>query len=222
MPTANSMYSRYGALALGGSALLFAVFPLVRPFFPLDPSSPAATLSAASPAITSPPWVGAHMGLMVAFVLLVYGVLALYAHLAQSHLEPRAWRAVICSLAGIVLIMPMLGVEVHILPILGQLYLEGQTGIAPAVGQIYLGPAIGVFLVGLVLLAMGAILFAVSIWHSDALPRWAGVIFAMGLALWFPPFPRVIRTLDGLLIGIGGVWLAWSLWRRHNRRLSTP
>jgi len=42
-----------------------------------------------------------------------------------------------------------------------------------------------------------------------------GVIFAIGLALRFPPFPRMIRVIDGLLIGIGGIWLAWSLWRRH-------
>lgn len=156
---------------------------------------------------------------MAAFVLLLYGVLALYTQLANSHVEPRAWWALMWSLAGIVLIMPMVGVEVHILPIIGKLYLNGQTGIAPAVRQIYLGPAIGVFLVGLVLLAIGAITFASAIWHSGTLPRWAGVIFAIGLALWFPPFPRMIRTLDGLLIGIGGIWLAWSLWRSHASRI---
>lgn len=151
---------------------------------------------------------------MLAFVLLVYGVLALYTCLTNSPAEPRAWRAMIWSLTGIVLIMPMLGVEVHILPIIGKLYLDGQTGIAPAVSQIYLGPAIGVFLMGLLLLAIGAITFATAIWQSHVLPRWAGVIFAIGLALWFPPFPRTIRMIDGLLIGIGGVWLAWRLWHR--------
>ncbi|PON14004.1 hypothetical protein C2W62_31360 [Candidatus Entotheonella serta] len=211
-------HNRYGALALGLSALLFAVFPLVRPFFPLDPSSPVGTLAVASPAVTSTPWIGAHMGLMIAFVLLVYGVLALYCHLATSPLEPRARRAVMWSLAGIVLIMPMLGVEVHILPILGELYLDGQTGIAPAVGHIYLGPAIGGFLVGLIMLAIGAITFASAIWHSEVLPRWAGVCFAIGLALWFPPFPRMIRTLDGFLIGVGGIWLAWGIWQMRDRR----
>jgi ribosomal protein S18 acetylase RimI-like enzyme len=43
----------------------------------------------------------------------------------------------------------------------------------------------------------------------------AGVLFAAGLALWFPPLPRVVRILDGLVIGLGGVWLAASL--RHRR-----
>jgi hypothetical protein len=150
---------------------------------------------------------------MLAFVLLLYGVLTLYAHLANSHTEPRAFRAMLLSLAGIVLSMPMLGVETHILPILGRLYLEGKTDIAPAVGLIYLGPALGVFLLGLVLLAIGAMRLAVALWHSRSLPGWAGVLFAIGLALWFPPLPRLVRVVDGLLIGSGGIWLAWSLWQ---------
>ena len=220
MPIHSPARAGFGALALGLSALLFAVFPLIRPFFPLDPSSPGETLAVASPAIVSAPWVTSHLSLMLAFVLLLYGVLTLYAHLAHGQVEPRALRAMMLSLAGIALIMPMLGVETHILPIIGKLYLEGHTDIAPAVRRIYLGPAIVVFLLGLVLLALGAITFAVAIWHSDALPRWAGVIFAIGLVLWFPPFPRMIRVMDGLMIGIGGIWLAWSLWRRHSRCLT--
>lgn len=218
MQTSNPARTRAGALALGLSALLFAVFPLIRPFFPLDPSLPVQTLDAASPAITSPPWVTAHLILMLAFVLLLYGVLTLYVHLASGQAETRSLRAMGLSLAGIALIMPMLGVETHMLPIIGKLYLAGQTGIAPAVEQIYLGPAIAVFLLGLLLLAVGAITFAVAIWRSKRLPRWSGVIFAMGLALWFPPFPRLIRVMDGLLIGVGGIWLAWCLWKAYGTR----
>jgi hypothetical protein len=205
---------RIGALALGLSALLLLVFPLIRPFFPLDPTAPAETLTAASPAITSVSWVAAHLLCTLAFVILLYGMLILYVRLAHGVAERRALQALVLSCAGIALILPMLGVETYILPIIGQLYLAGQTGIAPAVGLIYNGPAIIVFLLGLLLLALGAILFAMTIWRSAGLPRWAGVIFAIGLALWFPPFPRIIRIIDGLLIGIGGVWLAGSIWRK--------
>ena len=42
----------------------------------------------------------------------------------------------------------------------------------------------------------------------------AGFIFALGLALWFPLFPKMIRIMDGLLIGIGGVWIAFIMARR--------
>jgi hypothetical protein len=153
---------RLGALALGLSALFLTVFPLVRPFFPLDPSAPDKTLAIASPFIVSAPWVISHLLAMLGFVLLLYGMLTLYAHLRDGRVEPLALRALVWSLAGIALVMPMLGVETHILPIVGRLYLGGTTDIAPAVGLIYLGPAIAVLLLGL--LSPPSIDFQV---HSD-------------------------------------------------------
>jgi hypothetical protein len=150
---------RLGAVALGVAALLLAVFPLIRQFFPLDPTSPEPTLIVASGAITSARW------------------------------------------------------QTHILPLIGQLYLAGTTDIAPIVGPIYRGPSVVVFLLGLLLLAIGSIYLAVAIWQTRLLPRWAGIIFGMGLALWFPPFPRMVRVVDGVLIGIGGIWLAYSVWQ---------
>ena len=213
MQQLNPTRVRLGALALGISALLFAAFPLVRPFFPLDVFEPAATLRVASPATTSAPWIVAHLIAMMAFVLLLGGMLALYAFLANAGVEPRAVRALVLSLVGIALIMPMLGVETYALPPIGRLFLEGKIEIAPMVSLIYRGPGILVFLLGLLLLAIGAILFAVAVKQSGVLPRWAGILFAIGLALWLPLFPQLIRTVDGLLIGLGGVWLAWSMWR---------
>lgn len=208
---------RMGAVALGISALLLSAFPLIRPFFPLDPTSPGETLAAASPAITSTSWVVAHLLCTLAFIMLLYGLLVLYAHLADGHAEPRALRGFVLSVAGIALILPMLGVETYVLPIIGKLYLAGETGIAPAVRWLYNGPAMIPFLLGLLLLACGAVFFAMTMWQHKGSPRGAGILFAIGLTLWFPPFPRIIRIVDGLLIGIGGIWLAWSLWRESER-----
>jgi hypothetical protein len=39
------------------------------------------------------------------------------------------------------------------------------------------------------------------------------VLFAIGLAPWFPPFPREVRIIDGFFIALGGLWLTSSLWR---------
>jgi hypothetical protein len=103
--------------------------------------------------------------------------------------------------------------ETYVLPIVGKLYLAGTTGIAPIVGLIYLGPAIVVFLLGLLFLAIGVVYLAAAIWRDSRLPRWAGVLFAIGLALRFPPFPRAVRIIDGFSIGLGGLWLASGLWR---------
>ena len=46
---------RLGAVTLGASALLFAAFPLVRPFFRLDVFSPTLAAVASGP-LTSPSW----------------------------------------------------------------------------------------------------------------------------------------------------------------------
>ncbi len=123
MPAHTSTRIRLGALALGLSALLFTAFPLVRPFFRLDPRSPDETLAAASPLITSGPWVLAHLMVTLAFVLLLYGMLALYARLAAVPRGPSPILGLVLSLAGIALIMPMLGVETFILPIVGLMFL---------------------------------------------------------------------------------------------------
>ena len=72
-------------------------------------------------------------------------------------------------------------------------------------------------IVGLMLLAVGAIDLARAVRHDDALPGWGGVALAAGLTLWLPLLPRPVRIVDGLMIGLGGVWLAWGIWRTGAR-----
>ena len=166
---------------------------------PSQPAQPVRASTRSPPAAC--PARSAATGCTLAFVLLPFGLLALHAGLAWAPADGRSLGALVSSLAGIALVLPMLGVETYVLPVLGTLHQGGQRGVAPAIGMIYLGPALWAFLLGLVLLAAGAIAFAVAIWRTAVLPRWAGVLLAVGLALWFPPFPRAIRVADGLVIG---------------------
>jgi len=207
---------RLGAVALGICALLFAAFPLVRPFFRLDVFSPTLAALASGP-LASPSWVIAHLLLVAAFALLPCGLLALYAALADGPDEPRALRGLILGVAGIGLVGPAVGVEVFAMPVIGRLYLDGVTGVAPALASIYWGPMTLVMIVGLIMLAVGAIYLARAVWRSSVLPSWGGVALAAGLALWLPLLPRPIRIMDGLMIGLGGVSLAWGIWRKGTR-----
>src|SRR5262245_38245531 len=50
-------------------------------------------------------------------------------------------------------------------------------------------------------------------WRSGVLPGWGGVVLAAGLVLWLPLLPRPVRIVDGLMIGVGGIWMAWGIWR---------
>jgi hypothetical protein len=205
---------RIGAAALGSSAFLLAIFPLIRPFFALDIFEPERTIVVASPAFASVAWVVSHYLAMLGFVLLQCGLLALYAFHSVSEREPRALRGLLWFLPGAALILPAFGVEAYTMPVIGQIYMAGATGLAPVITLTYRGPMTVVLLLGQLFLAIGMFNFAVAIRRSGRLPAWAGFAFAIGLALWLPMLPRPVRVVDGLLIGVGGVPLAWSIWRK--------
>jgi hypothetical protein len=61
---------------------------------------------------------------------------------------------------------------------------------------------------------VGAFNFVVAVRRGRRLPSWAALVFAVGLALWLPLLPKPVRIVDGLLIGLGGIPLAWSMWRK--------
>jgi len=205
---------RGAAVTLGLSSFALAMFPQFRPFFFFDPTRPMETMDAAAPAIASGPWQFAHYLALIGFVLLLGVLPALHARLAAAGVEARSRRATRLCTLGVALILPTLGVELYAMPAIGRIYLAGTVSIAPAVSMIYIGSATMVMLLGLVLLAIGAIVLAVAIVGSRALPRWAAVVYAIGLAAWCPLLPPIARVVDGLLIGIGGIALAWSLGRR--------
>jgi len=209
---------RWPALTLGLSSLALAAFPLIRPFFPFNPGTPAETLAGASRAVTSAPWLIAHYLALVGFVLLLCVLPALDAHLTATAVASRARPAMVLIGIGVALILPTLGLELYALPAIGRLYLEGNPSVAALVGLIYGGAAVLVMLLGLLLLAIGAFIFARAVGRSRALPRWAAVTYAVGLAFWCPILPPPVRIVDGLLIGIGGLGLAWALRRASDSK----
>src|SRR3989442_1240001 len=97
--------TRLGAAALGTSALLLAVFPLVRPFSRFVREDPAGFAQN----VSSTAWFVAHLLAMVAFVLLPVGLLALYGTLARSRVAGRALVALVLSQTGVGLVLPVLG-----------------------------------------------------------------------------------------------------------------
>jgi hypothetical protein len=203
--------NRAAAFALGSAALLFAVFPLIRPFFRLDPRSPDALAIAA---ISSLPWLLSHLLLLAAFLLLMLGLLGLYAALARDGEDGRALRALVLSLLGIALVLPMVGVEVFAMPQIGRAFLADRPEIGAAFNQIYRGPGTLALLAGLLSLAIGGFYFAAALRQVPGSARWAGLALALGLALWCPLLPMAVRIADGFLIGIGGLWVAWIMGRR--------
>jgi hypothetical protein len=209
----NSRWSRWGAVALGLSGLLFAAFPLVRPFyndFATDPTGAAQTIS-------SRRWEVSHLLLILALVLLFFGLLTVFSRLASSRVRRLAFGAMVLVIAGGGLFLPVAGVEAFALPAIAQQYLQGQIGALDAVDGARSGLRATVFPPGLVFLGLGGVVTAIAVWRSSRLPRWAGIPFALGLVFFLPLLPQVIRVLDGVVLGIGAIWLGWVLWEdaRH-------
>jgi len=125
----------------------------------------------------------------------------------------------IVSWIGIGLILPTaFGTEPFALRAIGQAAIQQKNmDLLALTMSIRMGPQARFLFPGLLVLAIGAVLIAVAVWRSGALPRWSGVLFALGLALFFPLFTRAIRIADGLLIGGGGVWIAVSMLRHYGR-----
>ena len=75
--------------------------------------------------------------------------------------------------------------------------------------------AAATFAIGLLLLGVGGVLLAISIWRGDLLPRISGVPLAIALLLLIPQFylPAWIRIAHGVLVALALVWLAITLWR---------
>ena len=201
---------RLNAIALIVSGVFFVLYPALRPF------SDEVTLQGAA-AFGSPYWLLAHMLAMVAFTLLPLGLLGLYNTLQNTTVERSAYWALVLGMIGVGFTLPFYGGEANGLHAIGQEALRQQNAdILRLAGVIRSGPGLIMFLFGLLLLAIAAVVAAVAIWRSGTYQKWSGVPFAVGFALYIPQFfgTQPLRVAHGLLVTFGCVWIAVVLWEQ--------
>ena len=190
------------------SGLFFLLYPAIRPF------SSEVGLDGAR-AFGSASWVVAHSLGIGAFILLGLGSLGLYLRLQATAVGGRMLAGLTLIWIGVGLTLPYYGAEVFGLHAVGQRALaQNQPGLVkPLTRAIRWEAGIYFILLGLVLLALAAILVAVAVWRSGTLNRWSAVPLAAGLLLYIPQFsgPQALRIAHGTLMLIGCCWLAWSL-----------
>lgn len=212
MQTELSSRIRLCAVSLAISAFLFAAFPIIRPF-----GDRSAIPSQVAETFISTPWVLSHILAIIAFVLLPVGLFGLYSFLQKNHAERISFLGLILGWIGAGLFIPILGTEAFALRAIGQTVVQQKNlALLTLADSIRMGPERAFVIVGLTILAIGSIMFAIAIWKNGSLPKLSGIVFAIGLSLFFPLLPQVVRIVDGLLIGIGGIWIAWSILRRKH------
>ncbi|WP_412538303.1 hypothetical protein R8Z50_20900 [Longispora sp. K20-0274] len=200
---------RLGSVALALAGVLFVLYPAVRPW------EDETTATGATAAMSSGAWVAAHLFAMLGFILVPLGLLALRDALRGTPGAPLALAATVTYWIGAGLTLPYYGAEdfgLH--AVAGRA--AGGLDVLDLVKAVRFQPvAITTFLVGLLLLGVGAVLAAVAVGRSGSLPRLSGVVFALGFALFIPQFyaPPAGRIAHGVLVAVGSLWLALSLWR---------
>ena len=203
--------SRLGALALAVAGVLFVLYPAVRPW------QDESTVSGAIKAMSSGAWVAAHLFAMVGFILVALGLLALWIAISPTRAERPAFAAVVTAWLGVGLTLPYYGAEDFGLNAIASQAAEGQRfDLLGLVDAVRFSPVPATtFVLGLLLLAAGAVLAAVAIWRSGVLPRASGVLFAVGFVLFLPQFytPPAVRIAHGVLVAAGSIWVALALWR---------
>lgn len=214
----SSARVRLGATAFAIAAVLFVLYPAVRPWRDEE------TVEGATAAMGSGAWVASHLFAMVGFILLPLGLLAVRTVVGGTRAEPLAAAAFVVSLVGAGLTLPYYGAEDFALHAVAQRAAEGQQlDLLDLVNAIRTGSvAITMFGIGLLLLGVGAVLTGVAVWRSGVLPRYSAIPFAIGFVLFLPQFyaPAAVRIGHGVLVGIGLAWLAIELWRSQARSQS--
>lgn len=203
--------ARLGALAFVLAAVLFILYPAIRPW------KNESTVDGATAAMASGSWVAAHLFAMIGFILVPLGLLALQSTVSRTPAEPLALAATVTSWIGAGLTLPYYGAEDFGLNAIAGQTAEGRPlDLLGLVDAVRFSPvAATMFALGLLSLAVGAIVAASAIWRSGVLPRYSGVPFAAGFALFFPQFytPPAVRIGHGVLVAVGLTWLAVTLWR---------
>ncbi|MEV6965071.1 hypothetical protein AB0M47_08125 [Hamadaea sp. NPDC051192] len=191
--------NRLAAVALAVAGVLFFLYPALRPW--ADESTAAGALHA----MGSPWWVATHLFAMIGFILVP---------LALLRVDKVA--AVIMWI-GAGLTLPYYGAEDFALNTLAGKVKDGQSlDLLDLSDSIRYHPAaIATFLVGLLLLGVGAVWATVAVWRGGALPKLSGLLFGAGFALFIPQFftGEAVRIGHGVLMLAGCAWLAFALWR---------
>ena len=145
---------------------------------------------------------------MLALTVPIFGVVALYAYLAEGAQRTLALGAMTSSIVGISLMLSRLGVFAYAVPALSRPFLEGNPESIRILDSIFAGPLGAVEIASVLLYSAGFVLFAIAIWRSGALPGWAGVLMAAQAPLISGPFSVVGSVAGALLALVGGGWIA--------------
>jgi hypothetical protein len=202
---------RLGAVALGISSVFILLGQIMQPSL-LDARTSSNDFARA---LTSNGYLCAQILFLLAFPLFSTAAISIYKLLSYSHAHRPAFWGMVFSVVGVGLSMPTLGINAVVLPLIGQLYLDGETGalsIYPAMQEY---PWSLILMFGGYLMLIGVAIFSWVIWRNQNLSKWGAALYLAGWILFVGSNNQVSKTGSlsiGFLIALGGLALARAIW----------
>ena len=171
--------------------------------------------------LTSPMAAAAGYAYLLGLVSLLFGLLALYGLVVDSPAPAWAVLGPLVGIAATALLLPLFGVLMLADPVIADVYQAGHKDVIEALKPLAggnLAPRlIGYVLVVSLLALLAAIASGVALWRSGRVPRWTGVVFALGFLLCSLSAP-LVTPLGALLVLLSGAGMALSLRERAATR----
>lgn len=214
MNTQTRREVRFGLLALVLTGLLYTLGVALRGPLLTDPDSLMR-------AALSPNFVPGVTISLVGAVLQVYGLFGLYRYLTYQAESRIALLAVALSIVGLALILPLVGFIAVNVPVIAELYQQGNHEVYAVVEANFTSP-LGLSLLGGSSVAgtISTILFTVAIWRHGRLPRWLAFLYGLSglmLSLSGPGF-FTTELLGAVLTLVCACVLAWKGWQESVMR----
>ncbi|WP_062051938.1 hypothetical protein [Bacillus sp. JCM 19034] len=204
----KKLHVHFSSISLVISGILFVLYPALRPF------SDESSLQGAA-AFSSTEWLLSHILAIVAFTLLPLGFYGFQYSLQNSL---TYWAFVFC-LVGVGLTLPFYGGETFGLYAIGLEAINQQSvDLLSQADIVRSGFGLVMFVIGLLLVAIAAILLTIALWTSNKYLKFSGIPLTLGMILYLPQFffDQPLRVTHGMLVAIGCIWIAIELWSKRN------
>lgn len=183
-------------------------------FVVIQPMHPSETLGS----VTTDAWALIHYATPVMLLLFLVGILGIYAR----QVEETGWLGIVGLIVlslGLLITAALAFVEAFIEPLLtdtGAAVVEGLLGMVEGSGSaVDLGAISALWSVSSVLFPLGCLIFGVAVFRARILPRWAPLLFAVGLpvaAILVALLPYDLRRVGAMPIGIGLAGMGYAIW----------
>ncbi|MEO5806425.1 hypothetical protein [Devosia sp.] len=177
-------------------------------------------------AVSSPAWVAVHILAMAMSIFGLFGLMGLYARQAEKSGWIGLFGYILLSL-WLAIILGFTFVEVLVLPMLATVapsFVAGWLGMFNGTASpIDLGALPSLWLLAGPLYILGGLLFGIATFRANILPRWAGVLLAIGTAAGplAALLPLDLQPKVALPVGLSLIWLGYALWsERRNAAAS--